>query len=392
MSLALLATSLIFRGPSPASSKPLILAHYMPWFAAPPVSKEWGWHWTMGKLDPSQSVGGRQQAASHYRPLIGLYDSGDPLAVECQVQLMKLAGIDGLLADWYGTIDHYDYAVNNRNTLLAFQKAKRAGLRFGLVYEDQTVTQLIKGGKFRAEDAVTEGAKLMGWVDRTWFHDPAYLRFDGKPLFLVFGPQYYKSDDWTKMFAGLATKPAFFTLHHRREPAMGAYDWPLPGGGTEGCLKERAAFFDRAKGWPTFISAAYPRFHDFYKEAGIGASYGIVDDLGGKTYESTLTSAIQSGAPFVQLATWNDWGEGTVIEPSVEFGYRDLEATQRLRKRLVSPSFPYTAADLRLPVRLYGLRKRFANDAARRKRLDLASELLLAGRVAAARRIIDRGE
>jgi hypothetical protein len=27
----------------------------------------------------------------------------------------------------------------------------------------------------------------------------------------------------------------------------------------------------------------------------------------------------------IQIATWNDWGEGTVVEPSREFGYRDLE-------------------------------------------------------------------
>ena len=25
---------------------PLILAHYMPWYEAKPVSQAWGWHWT----------------------------------------------------------------------------------------------------------------------------------------------------------------------------------------------------------------------------------------------------------------------------------------------------------------------------------------------------------
>lgn len=33
----------------------------------------------------------------------------------------------------------------------------------------------------------------------------------------------------------------------------------------------------------------------------------------------------------VQIATWNDWGEGTGIEPTVEFGNRDLLTIQRLR-------------------------------------------------------------
>jgi hypothetical protein len=52
-----------------------------------------------------------------------------------------------------------------------------------------------------------------------------------------------------------------------------------------------------------------------------------------------------------------DWGEGTVIEPSVEFGYRDLEVVQRLRKRHVEPAFAPEPLDLRLPIRLFKLRK-----------------------------------
>lgn len=365
-----------------APPRPELLAHYMPWYENKVVSGKWGWHWTMNKFDPDQLANGRHDAASQFRPLIGLYDSNDPQAVDCHVLLMKFAGIDGVLVDWYGNVETYDYASNHRNTERMFTTAKRAGLKFGLVYEDQTVPQLIKNGKFKPEEAVAEGQKLMRWVARNWFSSPTYLKDDGRPLFLVFGPQYYPAEAWKQMFEGLPTPPAFYTLHHRKEPAIGAYDWPLPQGGTGPAREKRERFYAARKEVPNSIPVAYPRFHDIYKTAGVQDSFDIVEDLEGKTYETSLTEALTSGAKFVQIATWNDWGEGTQIEPSEEFGYRDLETTQRLRKSR------YVPADLRLPVRLYLLQKRHAGDLTMQKKLAAISTRLFKGDLASARMLL----
>ncbi|RYG34726.1 hypothetical protein EON81_14815 [bacterium] len=353
--------------------KRLLMVHTMPWYEAKPVSKEWGWHWTMGKLDPDKG-----EVASHYRPLIGLYDSGDPFAVECQILLMKFAGIDGVFVDWYGDREQYDYLPNHRHTALIFEAAKRAGLKFALVYEDQTVPQLVKGGRFEEKDAVEEGRLLMERTQKTWFRSPVYLKKDGKPVLLVFGPQYYKEEaQWQRMFEPLDPKPAFFTLHHRRlDTALGAYDWPLPEGGNEAAAEKRARFAKESKEWPASIPVAYPRFHDFYKEAGLHDSYGKVEDSDGKTYETTLTEALSTPSDIVQIATWNDYGEGTQIEPTEQLGYRDLETTQRLRRRHLG-AMPYSPSDLRLPVRLYKLRKAGV-DAAKTKAI---SDLLFAGKL-----------
>lgn len=353
------------------------MVHTMPWFEAKTPGKEWGWHWTMGKMDPDSG-----EVASHYHPLIGLYDSADPQAVECQVLLMKFAGIDGVFADWYGDREQYDYLGIHERTRLLFETAKRAGLRFALVYEDQTVPQLLKGGRFAEADAVEEGRKLMKRTQETWFRSPGYLKRKGQPILLVFGPQYYKEADWQAMFAPLDPKPAFFTLHHRRfDGATGAYDWPLPQGGTGAAAEKRERFYKEAKDWPDFIPVAYPRFHDYYKEAGLHDSYGTVDDERGQTYETTLTEALKSSADIVQIATWNDYGEGTVIEPTVEFGYRDLEATQRLRVKHLG-KLPYTPADLRLPIQLYKFQKAGKDPV----ELKVISDLLFAGKLVEARK------
>lgn len=128
---------------------------------------------------------------------------------------------------------------------------------------------------------------------------------------------------------------------------------------------------------------AYPRFKDWYEEGG-QTGHADLPDADGATYRETLAQALAQRPVAVQVATWNDWQEGTQIEPSVEVGVRDLHATQTARRRL-DPSFPFTGADLDLPLRLYRAR-RAGSDA---RQLDAVAEALRAGRAAEARRLLD---
>ena len=366
-----------------------LMAHYMPWYEADPAAKRWGWHWTMNHFRPERVTNRRPEAASHYRPLLGLYDSNDGDALECHVLLMKLAGVDGVIVDWYGTEDYLDYGLIHRNTRHLVRVLEKAGLKFAVCYEDQTVPKLIAAKRFGEAEAVAHGQRLLRGLSEEWFASPAYLRLEGRPVFLVFGPQYYKNEQWETLFAGLSRRPLFFTQLDRRVPAaVGGFGWPTPNGGTENSFRELDAYYARAKAWPKSIPPAYPRFHDIYKEAGVHDSYGSIDDRGGKTYEETLERALRSDAAVVQLVTWNDWGEGTMIEPSVEFGYRDLETTQRLRGKYVEPRFRYKANDLRLPVRWFRLRQRYWDNPAVRAKLGAALPLLHAGRLDEARTLL----
>ena len=141
------------QGPTPVDatrSPTRILAHYMPWYEAKPHSPHWGWHWTMGVFDPESKKAGKPAIASHYRPLIGPYDSGDPDVIEYHALLMKLAGIDGAILDWYGTVDHLDYAGIHRHSSAFAQQAARTGLEFAVCYEDQTIPKLIEGGRLKS--------------------------------------------------------------------------------------------------------------------------------------------------------------------------------------------------------------------------------------------------
>jgi hypothetical protein len=129
---------------------------------------------------------------------------------------------------------------------------------------------------------------------------------------------------------------------------------------SESVLNRFLARFDqKAGGWPAFVSSAFPRFHDIYAQAGVKPSFGFLADHNGATFRETLRRAMTNASTFIQVVTWNDFGEGTVIEPTVQFGYRDLGVIQDFRRQYLDAGFPFHTNDLLLPLRLYHLRKQY---------------------------------
>jgi len=328
--------------------------------------------------------------ASHYQPLIGPYDSNDPDALECQVLLMKLAGIDGVIIDWYGIKDFNDYAAIHRNTGHLIRHIRKAGLKFALCYEDQTVANMIKGGVIKKGEDVLHGKKTLQWVQENWFTDDAYLRVGQRPLMLVFGPMHFIRDQWQGIFDGLDQPPLFFTLPHlsQKANADGIFGWPPVHGGKriapEVWRKYLRELYARGRKGERVIAPVFPGFHDIYSQAGVHESYGFLDDGDGATFSETLDLAWQSGSKLIQVATWNDYGEGTIIEPTTTFGYRYLEVLQKRVGGNRGEAFTFTAEHLRLAVKLYQLRKRNKGERQVVEMLDKASSLLFSSRCAAA--------
>lgn len=384
VSLCSCVESLVNSGMQPRSAaSPQIMVHYMPWYAAKPVSGEWGWHWTMNHFDPDTIADdGRREIASHYYPLIGPYDSNDPHVLECHVLLMKFAGIDGAIIDWYGIQDHRDYAAIHHNTNHLIAYIKKAGLSFAICYEDQSIKHLVNDGVLRESQALSHGQDVLRWMQEHWFVADEYAKIAGRPLLFVFGPQYFKGASWQELFSGLPQPPSFYTLNSLWEGADGVFGWPPV---HDGRVVPPAA-------WRAYLSqlyekggvgTAFPKFHDIYAEAGVRASYGYLDDQEGAVFGETLARAGES-ASLIQIVTWNDFGEGTIIEPTAEFDYRYLEAVQSFRKQQAGTTFPYNADDLRLPIALYQLRQQAAADG----RADRAAAFLFASETEAARSIL----
>ena len=379
---------------SRAAAAPPVFVHVVPWYAAKSFSGQWGWHWTMGRFDPvAPASTGQLTCAAHDPPAIGLYDSRDPAAVECQVQLMKLAGIDGAVIDWYGNDALHDYAAIHAAADLLVKTLARAGLRFAICYEDRAAAELAKGRPAEG-DAVAVCRRHLAWLTANWCAAPGYERVDGRPLVLVFGPRSLLADDeWRRARAGLTPAPLLLGLPLVWRPAGldGTFGWPPVSGDREIPPAEYGAYLERlaaeSRGGVPTVAVAFPAFHDVYAEAGLHPSYGSIAERDGATLTESLDAALATPALVVQIATWNDHGEGTAIEPT-----RDRGTTRLLRvaRRLRGAAAP-TADDLALPQRLLHLRRAEGAPGAD-TRLHTAGDHLLAGRLTEARRMIEDAE
>ncbi len=380
------------------------MAYYMPWYTAKPYSGSWGWHWTMDHFNPDiLNATGERQIASWYYPLIGPYDSSDPVVLEYHVLLLKLAGVDGVIVDWYGSANFLDYGVNNQATMKLFQFTRRAGLKFSICYEDQTIRHMIDDHYLPAADAIFHARQEMLCLQTNFFSDPSYLRLKGQPVLLNFGPQHFMANsNWADIFSVLAAtnQPAFFTEDNRLPAGAGAFSWPpmwmsqAPGTGgvlSDAALKNYLADFDQKAGaWPASISSAFPRFHDIYQRAGVRNYWGYLGDRHGDTLRETLSRGLTNSSAIVQIVTWNDFGEGSMVEPTQEYGYRDLGIIQDFRRQYLEPGFPLNTNDLAMAFHFYNLRRQSLTNSVLADELNHIFTNIISGKLEAANFQLDK--
>jgi len=366
----IIAAVFLFAGGIQADT-PALLAHYMPWFTSEPYRGTWGGHWTMhGARNPNKiRENGQREIAAHQYPLIGPYDSADPHLLEYHVLLMKLSGIDGVIVDWYGIKQHSDYLELHQNTQALIPWLEKAGLKFVLCYEDQSIKHMVKAGVLTKGESVDHAREVMQWVDRQWFNREVYFNINHRPLLMVFGPQYFNRSQWNHVLGGLEKRPILYGLPHLHESGGtdASFGWPPVIEGREISREEWMAYLDQLYTGENPIGLAFPGFHDYYEQAGQRKSFGHIPHREGKTFIESFDRAENAHAQIIQLVTWNDYGEGTVIEPTAEFGYRYLEEVQRRSKS------KFTSAELRSPARLYQLRK--AGSTRKKEATSLAARL-----------------
>lgn len=300
-----------------------IYMHYMPWFETNESSAngQWGYHWTMANRNPNNTDGnGRRDIASHYYPLIGPYHSGDKEVIENHLLMMKYAGVDGVLIDWYGTYNLNDYRINKENSEQLIAMLDKVGLEYAIVYEDRFLPNIVNAG---LAPTVTAAAKAdLNYMQTNYFGDANYIKINNKPLLLNFGPITLTTpDQWTNVFANINPKPTFLTLWNESAEAgsnaSGEYSWVY-----QNNTHLSNFYMNNMPNLPVAFGSAYPGFHDFYQEGGAGNIIGwTIDHNNGATLDETLALAQSSGVDYLQLVTWNDFGEGTMIEPTVEFQY-----------------------------------------------------------------------
>ena len=370
-------------------SKP-VYVHYMPWFETPEFAEfgnsnfnNWGIHWTMANKNPENFLSeNKREIATHYYPLIGPYDNGEPDYCEYAAVLIKLSGIDGVIFDYPGHNYYSDNRLIHDHTIAMIPWLEKVGLKFAVSYEDVVLNGL---SDFTGTSIIELAKEHFIYMDNNFFNKDFYFKISNtlKPVVLNFGPQVIKNDDeWLDVFSETDMGVNFFPLAYHPKyynlttSASGVFAWV--GEVQNNDLYNYSEQFDFTGGGAMF------EFREFYEEGGWGTTgQSDISNKNGDLFKETLERAKVSNVDFIQLITWNDWGEGTAIEPSLDYGFHQLTIIQEFVGMQPNPS------DLELAVKLYQKRKKFKGKELENRKLDQVFYYLISLQLDKARNLLN---
>ncbi|MBN1457046.1 MAG: choice-of-anchor D domain-containing protein, partial [Sedimentisphaerales bacterium] len=333
-----------------------VFAHEMIGFRTPEYSGYWK-GWNQYSHNPAVLDGnGRPDIASVCYPSVGYYDMADPDLVEYHCQSMKMAGIDGVIFDlsFYSTDMATVNMISDYLDIMADY-----GLQGVICYEDKTHWLWDSSATTRAIALQRSYEDMDNWLALFINSGTQYNVTGTRPLFLLFS---YETDmgstgisclspseitDWLNTFS-TENKPVIMRQWFKNPDHVGVlngqFSWPVlyPAppemapyvGYCDMDDNNNTLYNQRDFGQYLFensladfhMPGVWPGFDD-YAVWGWGNGPRLMPRYDGQLYQNTWNWAIEDDLPVVQIATWNDWFEATIIEPAVEFGNLYLELT-----------------------------------------------------------------
>ena len=305
-----------------------VLAFYYGWYGNPQTSGDWN-HWK--EIDEAKKTIGN----STNWPRLGTYDSHDPKVVDQHFRWAKQAGLTGFIVTWWFQGDFHD-----RGMPLMLDTAAKHGMKITIYYE--TVPPR---GASEPEGAVKD---LLYLLDKYGKH-PAWLRVDGKPVFFVYGRAVneIKLDGWNEVIAAVNTKypgGAVFMGDRISDESAAVFDGIHtynPTGRTKGMSPDQLRTWAK-EFYPLTVKTAGPKIaavtvipgYDDHK-LGRPDPRPITSRHDGETYRILWEEAIAANPDWVLITSWNEWHEGSEIEPSAEDGDRALKQTEEFTPKFL---------------------------------------------------------
>jgi len=249
------------------------------------------------------------------------YSSQDPVTLKKQIEQAKNLGISGFVVDWYGDREPF---LDKSYSLLQSLAAEH-NFKVAMMYDET--------------DKETEEATDDALVAFDSFHEKylaagapgsqAYLIYKGRPVIFIFPKGAHT--DWNRVRAEVNkwSSPPLLIYEYRQTPYAAAFDgfyaWINPG--KKGWAKDGSNWGE------DYLRDFYQTMRTKYPEKiAVGAAWAGFDDrkaswsLGrymsqrcGATLSDTMKLPHEyypadNPLPFLLIATWNDYEEGTAIE------------------------------------------------------------------------------
>ena len=351
--------------PPSAAPQAKLLAYYLPQFHALPENDGW---WGKGFTEWTNVVRGLPRFRGHYQPRVprdlGFYSLDTIDALGRQVAYAKGAGIFGFV--------FYYYWFNGKRLLEKpveqFLADKTLDMPFALMWTNENWTrrwdgmdrEILISQDYQAQDE----ERLIEDFSRH-FHDPRYIRIQGRPLLMIYRPGLIPRAvetvaRWREQFRTRFGQNPIITMAQGfgdTDPIVygldGAIEFPphkltadmepineklelLDSEFTGQVLDyDRVVDASLSEPMPSFplIKTAFPSWDNDARRQGAG---NVIHGSTPRKYEAWLSRLVRNAVnhpffsePIVCINAWNEWAEGAYLEPDLHHGAAYLNATGR---------------------------------------------------------------
>lgn len=340
-----------------------LIAFYLPQFHPIPENDEW---WGKGFTEWTNVKKGRPTYKDHYQPHVPLegryYDLRDPSVLEEQAALARAYGIHGFCFYYYW----FDGRRVLERPLDQMLERRSPDMPFCYCWANENWTRRWDG----LEHEVLLRQDYTGdWATRFLedvlpaLSDPRYIRVRGRPLLLVYRASLIPdARAATETWRSIARDRLGTDLHLAAVQSFGIGD-PRPYGfdsavefpphtaryllehsAVEGAMSAFEGYFeDYAQVAQHQLGLELPEYEWFRgvmpswdNTARRGTKAHILVRSSPERYEEWLRKLVLQTSlrskvdePLIFVNAWNEWAEGTHLEPDTRYGYAWLEATER---------------------------------------------------------------
>jgi Glycosyl hydrolase family 99 len=270
------------------STAPTTAVFYYPWFGNPAHDGAYD-HWQQNGHAPDADM------ASAYYPSRGAYSSSDPSVLDGQMREIERARVGEIVVSWWG---------RGSST-------------------DERLPGVIAAARAHSIEVAAHLEPYAGRSIATVTDDVAYLRTLGIRDVFVYHATDFPAAEWLPLTSS-SSDVRFFA------------QTPLAGyakqGGFQGIYTYDTLTY-RARTFARMCTAAHkqgllcaPSVGPGYSAERATGDVRTVDRANGRTYDSMWNAALHSGADMTTITSYNEWNEGTQIEPAcVHAGYANYD-------------------------------------------------------------------
>jgi hypothetical protein len=254
-------------GPDIQPTFPIRAAFYYPWY--PEAWKQQGFY-----------------PYTNYNPTLGIYSSVDQKTLKQHIAMMQYAHIDAGIASWWGQGSQTDLKFEGLLTA-----AEGTDFRWALYYEAEG----------QGDPSVSQIQADLVYIHDHYGQNPTYLRVNGK--FVVF--VYSSGTDR----CGMADR-------WKQANTVGAYIALRVFPGYARCTSQPDSWHQYSPALAEFHTGtlSYTISPGFWLK---GNDVRLERDI--QRWNENVRDMIASGAKWQLITTFNEWGEGTAVEPASEW-------------------------------------------------------------------------